>query len=155
MKKVILIVEDLIAEQEKAKAVVNCLNLKPIVASNLDQAKMLVKKIPHLIRGIITDIHFPIDEKSDTSHQPNGLAVIALAVKLGIPISVCSDINGHFAFFVRDVTSALEENPNCFGHEIPVTVGDKNWQTAINELENLIRSNPSQTEGIGKKVKDL
>lgn len=143
MKKVILVVEDLIDEQEKAKEAVNGLNFKPLVASSLNEAKMILEKIPQLIRGIITDIHFSIDKDTKTAHQPNGLAVIALAVKLGIPVSVCSDINGHFAFFVRDVTNALEENPNCFGHEIPVTVGNKNWQTAINKLENLIRSNPS------------
>ncbi len=155
MKKAILIVEDLIDEQKKAKEAVSKMNFRPLVASNLDEAKMMLKKFKHLIRGIITDIHFPIDEKSDTSHQPNGLAVVALAVKLGIPISICSDINGHYAFFVFDVAATLSEHSNCFGNKIPVTVSSKNWQIAINELENLIRNNPSQTEGIGEKVKDL
>lgn len=126
MQKIILICEDLPNEQETAKQIAEKLNFRFVVASNLNQAKLLINSFSNNIAGIVTDIHFPVGDDNISQNQPNGLSVIAKAVELNIPVSVCSDINGHYAYFLKDLTNVLEKYPSYKAQKIPTTIGAKN-----------------------------
>jgi CheY-like chemotaxis protein len=139
MKKIILLVEDLPEELEKAKAVISGAGFKAAVASNLSDALRLWKTLGEKISGVITDLHFP--ERSDaafvekTAKNPNGLVIITEALVKNVPASVCSDVDHHFAAYLKQVVGNLEK---ITGRKIPFTMDRKNWQLALNELTKIM-----------------
>jgi len=137
MKKIILLVEDLPAELEKAKAVISNAGFKTVAASNLEDAMRLWGMLGEKISGVITDLHFPEKEvfAEQTGGSPNGLVIITEALLKNVPVSVCSDINHHFAAYLKQLVENMEK---ITGRKIPFTLDRKNWQLALDELVKIM-----------------
>lgn len=137
MKKIILLVEDLPEEIEKAKSVIADAGFKAVIAGNLEDALRLWEKLGEKISGVITDLHFPEKEAfmKQTSQSPNGLVIITEALLKKTPVSVCSNIDHHFAAYLKNVVGNLEK---LTGRKIPFTMDRKNWQLALDELVKIM-----------------
>ncbi|MFH0803658.1 MAG: hypothetical protein V1877_00885 [Candidatus Tagabacteria bacterium] len=134
MKKIILLVEDLADEQVKAKQAVTDEGYRFVVASTLAEAKKVFGMVK--IDGIVTDLHFPESEYDKNANNACGFAVIVVAIKNEIPVAVCSNVNHHFAEYVKDVIAFLE-TVSPF-KKIPFVMDSKDWVRAIKEIKNLI-----------------
>lgn len=145
---IILIVEDLDEQVEMAKRELTALGFKVAVARTLKDAKRLIENLKSVLKGIITDVHFPesnfMHEK--TADKPNGLAVVAFAVLRGIPVAVCSDVDHHFCAYVRDVIDVLAMHPRYAPHRIPFAMDHKDWRQAGEELMNIIDTKTQRKE---------
>lgn len=129
MKNIILIVEDKIDEQQKAKKVVLEAGFKVIIADNLKKAEVFLEKFRGKLRGVITDIHFSLEEgRSD--EEANGISVIISSLQFGISCSVCTDDKKHGGEYIVMIVERLEK---FCGNSIPVA-GSKDWQIALREL---------------------
>jgi CheY-like chemotaxis protein len=141
---IILVVEDKAEEQVTANQAVRNSGLIPVVAATLADAQRIMKQLGKKIVGIITDLHFPEDNMTKNNpNPPAGLAIIAIAVKQNLPITVCSDINHHFAEYIRLVTPALAAHPNYTYGEIFLTFDRKDWVKAVEKLLNLMKGGKS------------
>ncbi|MEX2369328.1 MAG: hypothetical protein WD552_02985 [Candidatus Paceibacterota bacterium] len=137
---IVLIVEDLPKEQEKAKKAARAVGFKPVVAGTRADAERIAKKLKRQICGIATDIHFA-DSESHKTNNPNGLSVVAQAVKGNIPVSVCTDINHHFCHYITDVLNLISE---LSGYQIPITLDSKDWEKAMKDLKTVIETMEEQ-----------
>ena len=135
MKKIILIVEDLIEEQKIAKSVAVENGFGVVMTATLEDAFRLWKNLGDKIVGIVTDLHFPEKENGTDAANPNGLAVIIEAITKNVPVVVCSNINHHYAEYLKVVISGLEK---LSGKRIPFTMDRKDWSIAITELKKII-----------------
>ncbi len=59
MNKIVLLIEDLPEEQEKAKKALTEYGYRAAVTSTLDDALRIWKSLEGKLAGIITDLHFP------------------------------------------------------------------------------------------------
>lgn len=135
---IILVVEDLKEEQERAKEALRGLGFKPAVAGTLMDAYRIFTSLGERISGIITDIHF-LEENDADAIKPCGLAVVAWAVTNGIPVAVCSDIDHHHAWYIKSVIDALADHPGYVDvADIPMIMDRKDWTRAGEELKKLI-----------------
>lgn len=135
MKNIILIVEDLPEEQEKAKLAVRNAGFVCAVTPTLAGAERMFKTLEGKISGVVTDLHFPesdYDHPKNTATAPCGLAVVAEAIERTIPVAVCSDIDHHFAEYLRKVITALGRR-SAYG-PVPFGMDSKNWETAVAAL---------------------
>ena len=144
MAKIILVVEDIPEEQEKAKAAAKAAGFKAVVAGNLEDALRVWKNLGEKVKGVATDLHFPErnaetfgphhgkDELTDAS-RPCGLAIAVEAVKKGLPVAICSNINHHYCDYLRTVIVFLEEKHPL--KKIPFVMDDKDWREAMQELK--------------------
>ena len=137
MKKIILLIEDLPEEQSKARDLLLAKGYKVAIAWNLKDAKRLWKKLQNVISGILTDLHFPegANLNKDTSKNPCGFVPVAWALLHNIPVSICSNIDHHFAQFLQDLVFNLED---LSGKPIPFTMDSKDWEKALENLEMLM-----------------
>lgn len=139
MKNIILIVEDLPEEQEKAKLAAHNAGFVCAVTPTLAGAMRMFKALEGKISGVVTDLHFP---ESDHVHPKNtaelacGLAVVAKAIEHNIPVAVCSNIDHHFAEYPRIVIRALG-CANKYG-DVPFGMDSKNWDAAVAALANIL-----------------
>lgn len=139
MKNIILIVEDLPEEQEKAKLAVRNAGFTCVVTPTLAGAERMFKTLEGKISGVVTDLHFP---ESDYVHPKNtaelacGLAVVAEAIERNIPVAVCSNINHHFAEYPRIVIRALGRTSK-YG-AVPFGMDFKNWDAAVAALATIL-----------------
>ena len=137
---IILIVEDLPEEQQRAKEAAIAQGFKPAVTSTLDDALRIWKSLEGKLAGIVTDLHFPErtsdNPKLSDPEKPCGLAIIALATKKGTPVVICSNINHHFAEYIKEVVGAFESYHPL--KKIPFTMDQKDWNRSVKELKNLI-----------------
>lgn len=141
--KNILIVEDKQDEVDHAKDAALAAGYKPIVAKDYKSAKRLINKFAGKCIGIITDLHFPSDMDSKHAEygetdpeQAAGFAVLLHALNLSYPIVICSDMDHHFGQWKKDVVAQLEQMTQ---KTIPFLKDKKNWERAIQELEELIK----------------
>lgn len=140
MKDIILIVEDLSEEQEKAKAAAHKAGFVTAVTPTLAGAERMFKALEGKIQGVITDLHFPesdYDHPKNTPDLPCGLAVVAEAIEREIPVAVCSNINHHFAKYPQKVIAALGRMSK-FG-SVPFGMDSKNWDAAVAALVNILK----------------
>lgn len=141
MKKIILIIEDLKDEQEKAKRAAASLGLGFVVVETLEDFDRIIETMKTKVSGIVTDLHFPerskMHDADNHAGNPNGLAVIAAAIRLGLPISVCSNINNHFAAYLTRVVATFEKF-SPYG-SIPFTMNTKDWNKAFEQLMQIIQ----------------
>jgi hypothetical protein len=133
---IILIVEDLAEERKKAKDAVVEAGYKPAVAETLADAKRIWNKLSDHIVGIVTDGHFPEDSDNDFQN-PNGLSIVSRAVHRGVFVSVCTDIDHHYAHYLEDTLEAFSE---LAGYQIPTTLDSKNWDKAVSDLHDIIQN---------------
>ncbi len=49
------------------------------------------------------------NKMGDTLPQPHGLTVMIRALKAGLPVGLCTDLDHHQCAYVRDVESLLSE----------------------------------------------
>ncbi len=136
MNKIVLLIEDLPEEQEKAKKALAEHSFRAAVTSTLSDALRIWKSLEGKLAGIITDLHFPertsdIPEASDPN-KPCGFAIIAEATKRGAPVVVCSNVNHHFCEYAKIVIETLEEFHPL--KKIPFVMDNKNWDKAVEEL---------------------
>ena len=131
--EIILIVEDKKEELERAKQVVQKKGAKAVIAENLFEAKQLISKLQKVISGIITDLHFP-ENKKDDINNPCGLAIVTIALRLNLPIVVCSDINHHHTLYVKSVIEDLEQ---LTGVHVPFIMDSKDWEEAYKKLQTI------------------
>jgi hypothetical protein len=136
MKKVILIIEDTIQHQEAAKKAAAESGYGAIVVATLDDARRMIDVHGNRISGIVTDLHFPENDRDAKPEKPAGLAVIVYAINAHLPIAVCSDINNHYARYAKEIVDFLA--PHAVGGEIPFTMNEKSWTQAIDSLTTLI-----------------
>lgn len=132
--RVILLIEDLPEEQTKARNLLLAAGYKVVIAGNLADAKRLWKKLHDVISGILTDLHFPEKENlnKDTSNYPCGLVAVTWALLQNLPVSICSDIDHHYAMYLRDLVANLQE---LAGKRVPFTMDSKDWEKALKNLE--------------------
>ncbi len=136
MKKIILIVEDLIEEQQKAKDAVIGLGCSPVVAGNLEDAIRMLNQLKSKIHCVVTDLHFPASERLK-EEKPNGLAVVAVCVESGIRVGVCSDINHHFSEYLKIPIQVFESHQLYQFSAIPFSEDNKEWKNIIEKTVNL------------------
>lgn len=140
MKNIILVVEDLPEEQEKAKVAVCAAGFTCAVTPTLAGAMRMLQALEGKIVGVITDLHFP---ESDYVHPKNtaelacGLAVVAKAIERKIPVAVCSNINHHFAEYPRVVIEVLSRMSK-YG-PVPFGMNSKNWDAAVVALATILK----------------
>lgn len=139
MNKIVLLIEDLPEEQEKAKKALAEHGFRAAVTSTLSDALRIWNSLENKLFGIITDLHFPERtsnslEASD-SNKPCGFAIIAKATEKGTPIAVCSNVNHHFCEYAKIVIETLEKFHPL--KKIPFVMDNKNWNRAVEELIKL------------------
>ena len=149
MKNIILIVEDLPEEQQKAKDAVMQAGYRAAVTGTLDDGLRIWKLLEDKLVGIITDLHFP-EQTSDhkdlsDANKPCGLAVIAEATRKGTPVVVCSNINHHFVLYVRKVIEVLGQYHPV--GRIPFVMDSKDWSRAVKELIEININNKKGGKG--------
>lgn len=127
--RIILLIEDKTDEMEKAKTVLAEAGLRFVAADNLDDAMRIWKKLQDKISGVLTDLNFP--EITAQKEGACGFAVVIRAVRLGIPISICTDVNHHFCGYIKYFAEDLEK---LAGQKIPYTMDSKNWKQAVQKL---------------------
>jgi len=134
MKKIILLIEDKSEEQVKARELIMTKGYKVAIAGNLKDAKRLWEKLQNVISGILTDLHFPEGSSlnKDTSKNPCGLVPVTWALLNDIPVSICSDIDHHYAQYLADLVANLQQ---LTGKPIPFTMDSKDWSQALESLE--------------------
>lgn len=138
MEKIILIIEDKPEEVEKAKRAVIANGCKPVLAKNLENAKFIFKSLRDIIFGVVTDLHFSSMENNDRDiDKPNGLAIVAFCVDIGIRVAVCSDIDHHFSQYLREPVRVLSTHQNYKYDKVPFSEDSKNWDKIIKQLLNL------------------
>lgn len=140
MNKIVLLIEDLPEEQEKAKKALVERGYKAAVTSTLADALRIWKSLEGKLAGIITDLHFP-ERTSDNPeasdpNKPCGFAIIAEATENGAPVVVCSNVNHHFCEYAKIVIDTLEKFHPL--KKIPFVMDNKNWDRAAEELIKLI-----------------
>ncbi len=139
--EIILVVEDLLEEQQKAKEAAMKNGFRPAITATLKDALRIWQSLEGKLVGIVTDLHFPEmtsdkPEWSDAS-KPCGLAIVAEATRRGTSVVVCSDINHHFAEYVKNVISVLEQfHPD---KHIPTIMNAKDWPRAMTNLSELLK----------------
>lgn len=136
MKKIILIVEDLKDEQQKAKEVVVNLDCSPVVAGNLKDAVRIFNQLKNNIHCVVTDLHFPASDSIKES-KPNGLAMVAVCVESSVRVGVCSDINHHFSEYLKTPIRVLESHQSYKFSKIPFSEDKKDWKSIIEKTLNL------------------
>ena len=141
-KPVVLVVEDAVSEIDKAKAALQE-DFFTIVVTRLDEAKKILELMKGKISGIITDLHFPQIEAEEKSVNlpPAGLSIVAYAVQNNLPVVICSDVNHHFSFYLKDVVMLLAAMPGYHYGIIPFSEDSKNWDRAKNDLKELLNKN--------------
>ncbi len=145
MNKIVLLIEDLPEEQEKAKKALTEYGYRAAVTSTLDDALRIWKSLEGKLAGIITDLHFPerTSNSPDASdpNKPCGFAIIAKATEKGTPVVVCSNVNHHFCEYAKIVIETLEKfHPR---KRIPFVMDNKNWDRAVEELEKITKKTAS------------
>ena len=84
--------------------------------------------------GVITDLMFP--PKRGAKEEPNGLGVMVMCIKSGIPVVVCSDTDHHDVGYLKTVFPILgSAHPKG---EIPVILDNKDWDVAVASLLRLM-----------------
>lgn len=139
MKNIILIVEDLPEEQEKAKLAAHNAGFVCAVTPTLAGAERMFKTLEGKISGVVTDLHFPESDHvhpKNTADTPCGLAVVAQAIERTIPVVVCSNIDHHHAEYPRIVIRALGLT-STYG-AVPFGMDSKNWETAVAALAKIL-----------------
>lgn len=137
--QIILVVEDLVEEQQMAKQALLALGFQAVVAPTLEDAIRIWRMLGDRIVAVLTDLHFPETVREGPKDNPCGLAAVAMAVNLGVPVAVCSNVDHHFAGYARYVLDTLETHPNYSGvGKIPFTMDRKDWNLAARELTTLI-----------------
>jgi CheY-like chemotaxis protein len=140
MNKIVLLIEDLPEEQEKAKKALAEHGFRAAVTSTLEDALRIWKSLEGKLDGIITDLHFP--ERTSNSAEasdpgkPCGFAIIAKATEKGTPVVVCSNVNHHFCEYAKIVIETLEKFHPL--KHIPFVMDNKNWDRAVEEMKKLI-----------------
>ncbi len=140
MAEIILVVEDVPEEQTRAKDALVRHGFKAVVAGTLHDALRIWDGLKDAVSGVITDLHFPErsegrDEHIDSS-RPCGIAIAAEAVRRGVPVVVCSNIDHHFADYLRIVIDVLSVQHPL--RRIPFIMDAKDWDRAATELRKLI-----------------
>lgn len=136
MKKIILIVEDLKEEQQKAKEAVISLGYSPVVAGNLEDVMRIFSQLKNNIYCVITDLHFSASDRFK-EEKPNGLAVVAICVESGIRVGVCSDINHHFSEYLKVPVRVFETHQSYPFASIPFSQDNKDWKIILEKTINL------------------
>jgi CheY-like chemotaxis protein len=147
MAEIILIVEDIPEEQEKAKAAVKVNGFKAAVAGNLEDAMRIWDNLGDKVEGVVTDLHFPEKNFETFGHghgkaeltdalKPSGLAIVVEAARDGTPVAICSNINHHYCYYLRMVVGFLSEK-HPLG-KIPFIMDSKDWERAIQKLKEVI-----------------
>jgi hypothetical protein len=141
MNKIVLLIEDLPVEQEKAKQALAEHGFRAAVTSTLSDALRIWNSLEGKLFGIITDLHFP-ERTSDNPNasdpnKPCGFAIIAEATKKGTPVVVCSNVNHHFCEYAKIVIETLAGYHPL--KRIPFVMDNKNWTKSVEELMKLER----------------
>lgn len=139
--KIVLLIDDLPEEQEKAKKALAEKGFRAAVTSTLSDALRIWKSLEGKLAGIITDLHFP-ERTSDNpdASNPNkscGFAIIAEATEKGVPVVVCSNVNHHFCEYAKIVIDTLEKHHPL--KRIPFVMDNKNWEKAVEELGKILK----------------
>lgn len=143
----ILLVEDVVAEQERAKQVLREQGFTIAVAGTLQDALRIWEQLSGKIVGIITDLHFPegVHDLEKGSDKPAGLALVAECVLQAMPVVMCSNIDHHYARYATGVVRALQTHQAYASiGRIPFIMDSKNWQRAGEELGSLIRESKKE-----------
>lgn len=127
--KIILLIEDKSEEMEKAKMILTEEGFRFVSADNLDDAMRIWSRLADRISGVLTDLHFP--ETTGQKEGACGFAVVTRAVRLGIPVSICTDVNHHFCGYIKYF---VEDMGKLTGRKIPYTMDSKDWRQAVQKL---------------------
>lgn len=140
MNKIVLLIEDLPEEQEKAKKALAEHGFRAAVTSTLSDALRIWKSLEGKLAGIITDLHFPQSSSDNPNasdpNKPCGFAIIAEATRRGMPVVVCSNIDHHFCEYAKIVIDTFEKFHPL--KKIPFVMDNKNWNNAVEKLIKLV-----------------
>ena len=136
MADIVLLIEDLPDEQVRAKRALEAGGFKVAVTASLAGALRIWKGLGMTLAGVVTDLHFPERADDDDASKPCGLAIVAEAARLGVPVVVCSSINHHHADYLKMVVGTLALL-HAAGR-IPFVMDRKDWDRAAHELQDLI-----------------
>lgn len=138
VKNIVLIIEDIIDEQQKAKDAVVRLGKVPIIAGNLEDGRRLFNQLQENLFGVITDLHYPsMNTNNQDAEKPNGLAMVAMCVNVGIRVGVCSDVNHHFSEYLKIPIKTFSSHQSYPFGSIPFSEDTKDWNRIMNQLINL------------------
>jgi hypothetical protein len=138
MKRIILIIEDKLSEQEAAKIATIAQDCVPMIADNLQDGVRMFHQLKDKLFGVVTDLHYPSSVRNtQDAEKPNGLAMVALCVENNIRVAVCSDVNHHFSEYLRVPVRVLEAHQAYQFGRIPFSEDQKIWSESLNKLLNL------------------
>jgi hypothetical protein len=126
--KIILLIEDKVEEMAEAKKILTEKGCRFVSADNLEDAMRIWKKLEDKIDGVLTDLHFP--ERTGQKEGSCGFAIVTRAVRMKIPVSICTDVDVHFCGHVKNFVEDIEML-SC--QKVSSTM-NKDWQQAIQRL---------------------
>lgn len=146
---IVLLVEDNMEEQARAKEVLVAKGFRVVVAGTLKDALRILKQLEGKLSGIVTDLHIPESTAAPYAEaqkvsQPRGLAIVAEATLRAMPVVICSDINHHHARYIQIVVTALERHYPF--SRLPFIMDAKDWNRAVQELQTLIQEHEGATK---------
>ena len=144
-KKLILIVEQSLEEQENAKKVAVKHGCLPIVAGNLEDGLRLFKSFKSKLFGVITTLYYEQKFKSprygqrrvqdyQKTSKPNGLAILATCTNNGVRVAICDQYQDDYLDIVIEVMLNHRKYPFS---KIPVSRNFKDWDKITKELLKL------------------
>ena len=121
--------EDNPVELQKACDLVAARGMMPLpCATHKDAIESILSYQPKGLVGILTDLHFPIAEGKNPEGAC-GLHVVHLALTMGMPVAICSDIDHHYATWANDLVRDVEK---ATGRKVAGFIQDsKNWEKAL------------------------
>lgn len=129
----VLLVEDLVENIEKAKAVLESDGHDFIIAVTLEEALFALSTAT--FDAMMTDLHFPEKEGAENGH-PCGLAVVAECTRRAVPVAVVSDINHHnAAYAVRVIGTLATFHPKG---SIPFVMDSKDFNRGLTLLKEVL-----------------
>jgi hypothetical protein len=81
------------------------------------------------VSGVLTDLNFP--EVEGRPEGACGFAVVMRAARMGIPCSICTDVDHHFCGYLKFFLEDLEK---ISGRRVPFTMDSKDWPQAVQKL---------------------
>ena len=131
--KIILVIEDKPEEMIKAKQSIIEKGYRFVSADNLEDTMRIWKKLEDKIVGVLTDLHFP--ERTGQKESSCGFSIVTRAVRMGIPVSICTDVDSHFCGHVKNFVEDIQML-SC--QKVSSTM-NKDWQQAVQKLIEQIK----------------
>jgi len=141
MKTIILVVENIQSQLEKAKEVIekDYPNMIIVMSTNFVDASQFITEMKGNIRGIVTNLNFPVKNhyEEDNTKEENkftGLGIVSLSILNNIPVVAHGKVDEYFEKYLQDILKVFASHKNYHYPEIPFYKGALDWTKALQKL---------------------